>query len=132
MSDLRKQDKDIQITLFPLWIQRSGESCSLPIFLALIHLFFGAKLKAKLAATGTLNLKGAIGKVCNVVAKVKGAVEAGAEIILVPAANQGDLDGESFEGTERVEYVGNIIEAFEKAVDGKFVSCPFFLFLGGY
>lgn len=127
MSNIRKQDEDVQITLFPMWIERNGESCSLPILLALIRLFFGAKLKPKVAATGTVNLKGEIGKVLNIVAKVKAAVIAGAEIILVPLENQGDLDEESFEGTDRVKYVGKVTDAFEKAVEGKYVSYLFSL-----
>lgn len=119
MDQLRQQNRDIEILMFPTYIWRSGGSCALPIFLALIRLFFGDnKLLPKVAATGELNLMGQIGKVGEIVFKVKAAVKVGAQIILVPKDNQSELDSLSFEGKERVKYVEYITEALQHAVAG--------------
>lgn len=88
------QTQDVTVYLLPLEIKLRGASGSLPIFLALLKLYLkkqGLRIRANMAATGIMSLGGRILRVGNALIKVRGALDQGAEIVLVSAGNRREL-----------------------------------------
>lgn len=112
--------KDIIVSLIPVEALRRGYSASLPIFLALLRLFTNCTLKGNVLSTGMLALNGYVTEVGNTVQKIKGALEHGVSLVLVPAKGQADIECQlSASEKARVRFVSTILDVLEHAVEGK-------------
>lgn len=74
---------------------RRSRAPSLGMFMALLTLYLeekGLRIRAKLAVTGVLSLRGFVLAVGDIVSKVRGALDQGMELVLVPRGNRADVE----------------------------------------
>lgn len=99
----RDKNQDVVLCVLPKESQRTGASSSLAMFLAILKLYLknvGLRIRAKMAVTGVLSLRGRVLRVTNIVAKVRGALDGDCDLVLVPMANQQELKNAVVKVTE--------------------------------
>jgi len=118
-DSLRFRSRDINGAVQPAFHLTTGLSCGVAVLLAMLKLTMGCRLKPKVAATGSITLSGYIVPVGGTVAKVKAALEFGANTIIVPYYNkdilQNHLTAEQF---NRISLVKDVIDVLEAAIEG--------------
>jgi ATP-dependent Lon protease len=72
-------------------IPKDGPSAGITIAVALISLFTGEKVNAKVAMTGEISLKGRVLAIGGLKEKLLGAKRSGVHIVLVPKQNEKDI-----------------------------------------
>ena len=83
---------DIHIHLPAGAIPKDGPSAGVALCTALVSLLSGRKARAGIAMTGEITLRGRVLRVGGVKEKVLGAHRAGIRTVILPRANQGDLE----------------------------------------
>lgn len=118
LKDITDLDRDVSVFMIPTFFLCNGASSSLAVFLALVKLYFkpyGIRLRSKMAVTGVLSLSGLVLRVGNVVAKIKGALKYGAELVIVPSMNRSEIDTLLKEVEETPERAQQTAEEANKA-----------------
>lgn len=118
LDSIRDQSRDVSIYMIPTFFLRSGASSSLSVFLALVKLYFkphGIRLRPNIAVTGVLSLSGYILRVADVIAKIKGALRYGAELVIVPSCSEGTIEGLLKEVEEAPQRAEQALREAEKA-----------------
>ena len=121
---LRDRSRDVIIRMIPLEFLRQGASCSVAILLALLRIYLGCRIKPKVAVTGVVTLSGKILGVGEIVAKVRKALEYGAELVVVPKCEtekvkKGILE---VEVSNKVRFVDNVVDFLHYTIEGKLLS----------
>lgn len=132
----RKQD--IHVHLPAGAIPKDGPSAGVTLFVALVSLLTGRRVRKDVAMTGEISLRGLVLPVGGIKEKVLAAKRSGVRHILMPALNRKDLqelpsaarDALRFEFLERVEDV--LALALEPADEEKEISAPDHVRLGRY
>jgi len=86
-------------------IPKDGPSAGITIAMALVSLFTGARVKANIAMTGEISLKGRVLPVGGLKEKLLGAKRAGIRRVIVPKRNQKDIKEVPDEITRGMEYI---------------------------
>jgi len=111
------RSKDVVVTMLPLEFMREGTSAGVPVFLALMKLFYGCRLKAGVAAIGVVSLCGYVLSVGSVVEKIKAALDFGAKLVLVPLSDMNDVaQGLTAARLLEVSFVDNVEEVLSCAI----------------
>lgn len=120
LKEVRRACRDVVLSLNPIEYQSKGGSNSLAMFIALLRLFFKAKIRPKLAATGMVSLNGSILMIDRAAFKVKKALKRGAALILVPVGNEAEVRQEIPSLDEsKVKFVETVVDVVEYAVIGE-------------
>ena len=118
---VRDHSKDILVVNVPGHVPRTGASASVPIFLALLKLFFRCELKEKVAVTGILSLCGDILDVGSVARKAQGALKLGVDLVVAPFGNRDIVSKHpSLLDWKKVKFVKTIMEVLELTVKGEY------------
>jgi len=102
-EELAKSDIHIH---FPAGaIPKDGPSAGITVAVALVSLFTGAKVRANIAMTGEISLKGRVLPVGGLKEKLLGAKRAGIRRVIVPRRNQKDIKEVPEEIKKGMEYI---------------------------
>jgi ATP-dependent Lon protease len=116
-DQLRKQDIHIHIPAGA--IPKDGPSAGVTLFVALVSLLLGRRVKKDVAMTGEISLRGLVLPVGGIKEKVLAAKRAGISSVLLPALNKRDLEEippSALEGI-RFEFLNTVDEAMEHALE---------------
>jgi ATP-dependent Lon protease len=116
-EQLRKQDIHIHIPAGA--IPKDGPSAGVTLFVALVSLLLGRRVKKDVAMTGEISLRGLVLPVGGIKEKVLAAKRAGISSVLLPALNKRDLEEippSALEGI-RFEFLDTVDEAMEHALE---------------
>jgi ATP-dependent Lon protease len=116
-EQLRKQDIHIHIPAGA--IPKDGPSAGVTLFVALVSLLLGRRVKKDVAMTGEISLRGLVLPVGGIKEKVLAAKRAGISSVLLPALNKRDLEEippSALEGI-RFEFLNTVDEAMEHALE---------------
>jgi ATP-dependent Lon protease len=114
---LRKQDIHIHIPAGA--IPKDGPSAGVTLFLALVSLLLGRRVRKDVAMTGEISLRGLVLPVGGIKEKVLAAKRAGIASVLLPALNKRDLEEippSALEGI-RFEFLNTVDEAMKHALE---------------
>ena len=120
-STLRDQARDIYIHLLPTECLRQGCSAGAAIFLALLKLLLGCRIKPNVVVTGMISLSGYMVAVGGIETKVEDAVKYGADIVVIPTANRQDIAKSSLspETKAKIRYAVSVVDLLAMTVEGK-------------
>jgi ATP-dependent Lon protease len=116
-EQLRKQDIHVHIPAGA--IPKDGPSAGVTLFVALVSLLLGQRVRKDLAMTGEISLRGLVLPVGGIKEKVLAAKRAGIACVLLPAMNRRDLEEippSALEGI-RFEFLTTVDEALEHALE---------------
>jgi len=102
-------------------VPKDGPSAGVALTCALVSLLSGRKLRADLAMTGEVSLRGAVLPVGGIKEKVLAALASGIRTVALPRRNLVDLEEVPAEARERMEFIGldSIEQALELALQGR-------------
>ena len=116
-EQFRKQDIHVHIPAGA--IPKDGPSAGVTLFVALVSLLLGQRVRKDLAMTGEISLRGLVLPVGGIKEKVLAAKRAGITCVLLPAMNQRDLEEippSALEGI-RFEFLTTVDEALQHALE---------------
>ena len=116
-EQLRKQDIHVHIPAGA--IPKDGPSAGVTLFVALVSLLLGQRVRKDLAMTGEISLRGLVLPVGGIKEKMLAAKRAGIACVLLPAMNRRDLEEippSALEGI-RFEFLTTVDEALEHALE---------------
>jgi ATP-dependent Lon protease len=116
-EQLRKQDIHIHIPAGA--IPKDGPSAGVTLFVALVSLLLGRRVRKDVAMTGEISLRGLVLPVGGIKEKVLAAKRAGIASVLLPALNKRDLEEippSALEGI-RFEFLNTVDEAMKHALE---------------
>ncbi|HEY3153288.1 MAG TPA: endopeptidase La [Candidatus Binatia bacterium] len=116
-EQFRKQDIHVHIPAGA--IPKDGPSAGVTLFVALVSLLLGKRVRKDLAMTGEISLRGLVLPVGGIKEKVLAAKRAGITCVLLPAMNQRDLEEippSALEGI-RFEFLTTVDEALQHALE---------------
>jgi ATP-dependent Lon protease len=116
-EQFRKQDIHIHIPAGA--IPKDGPSAGVTLFVALVSLLLGQRIRKDVAMTGEISLRGLVLPVGGIKEKVLAAKRAGIASVLLPALNKRDLEDippSALEGI-RFEFLNTVDEALEHALE---------------
>jgi ATP-dependent Lon protease len=118
-SQLRKQDIHVHIPAGA--IPKDGPSAGVTLFIALVSLLLGERVRNDVAMTGEISLRGLVLPVGGIKEKVLAAKRAGIMTVLLPAMNQRDLEDIPPSATDgiRFEFLNTIDDALKYALEGE-------------
>src|SRR6266508_6748 len=123
------RNQDIHVHIPAGAIPKDGPSAGVTLFVALVSLLLGKRVRKDLAMTGEISLRGLVLPVGGIKEKVLAAKRAGIACVLLPAMNRRDLEEippSALEGI-RFEFLTTVDEALEHALepetDEPFQSC---------
>jgi ATP-dependent Lon protease len=93
---------------------KDGPSAGVAIFLALVSLLTGVPVRADVAMTGEISLRGLVLPIGGVKEKTLAALRAGIKTVMLPKRNEKDLEDVPAEAREKLEFV--FLERVEEAV----------------
>ncbi|MEO8132608.1 MAG: S16 family serine protease, partial [Betaproteobacteria bacterium] len=93
---------------------KDGPSAGVAMFLALVSLLAGKPVRADVAMTGEISLRGLVMPIGGVKEKVLAALRAGIKTVMLPRRNQKDLEDVPAAAREKLEFVW--LETVEDAV----------------
>ena len=93
---------------------KDGPSAGVAMFLALASLLAGKPVRADVAMTGEISLRGLVLPIGGVKEKVLAALRAGIKTVMLPRRNQKDIEDVPVEAREKLEFVW--LETVEDAV----------------
>ncbi len=93
---------------------KDGPSAGVAMFLALVSLLAGKPVRADVAMTGEISLRGLVLPIGGVKEKVLAALRAGIKTVMLPKRNEKDLEDVPEEAREKLEFV--LLENVEDAV----------------
>jgi ATP-dependent Lon protease len=93
---------------------KDGPSAGVAIFLALVSLLTGVPVRADVAMTGEISLRGLVVPIGGVKEKTLAALRAGIKTVMLPKRNEKDLEDVPAEAREKLEFV--FLERVEEAV----------------
>jgi ATP-dependent Lon protease len=93
---------------------KDGPSAGVAMFLSLISLFSGKPVKADVAMTGEISLRGLVLPIGGVKEKTLAALRAGIKTVMLPRRNAKDLEDVPAEAKEKLEFV--FLDRVEDAV----------------
>jgi ATP-dependent Lon protease len=99
------QNKDLHLHLPGGAVPKDGPSAGVAIYVAIVSLLSGRRVRADVAMTGEISLRGRVLAVGGVKEKVLGALGAGIRTILLPERNMQDLRDVPEEARERLTFV---------------------------
>lgn len=98
-------DKDLHLHLPGGAVPKDGPSAGVAIYVAIVSLLSGRRVRADVAMTGEISLRGRVLAVGGIKEKVLGALGAGIRTILLPERNMQDLHDVPEEARERLSFV---------------------------
>lgn len=100
-------------------IPKDGPSAGVTIFVALVSLLTGRRVKNDVAMTGEISLRGLVLPVGGIKEKVLGAKRAGISTVLLPELNRKDLEeiSEAVRQTMRFEFMETVDQALKLALE---------------
>jgi len=100
-------------------IPKDGPSAGVTIFVALVSLLTGRRVKNDVAMTGEISLRGLVLPVGGIKEKVLGAKRAGISAVLLPEWNRKDLEeiSEAVRQTMRFEFIETVDQALKLALE---------------
>jgi ATP-dependent Lon protease len=116
-EQFRKQDIHVHIPAGA--IPKDGPSAGVTLFVALVSLLLGQRVRKDLAMTGEISLRGLVLPVGGIKEKVLAAKRAGITCVLLPAMNRRDLEEippSALEGI-RFEFLTTVDEALQHALE---------------
>ena len=116
-DQLRKQDIHIHIPAGA--IPKDGPSAGVTLFVALVSLLLGQRVRKDVAMTGEISLRGLVLPVGGIKEKVLAAKRAGIATVLLPALNERDLEEIPPSALEGIhfEFLNTVDEAMEHALE---------------
>jgi ATP-dependent Lon protease len=116
-EQLRKQDIHIHIPAGA--IPKDGPSAGVTLFVALVSLLLGRRVRKDVAMTGEISLRGLVLPVGGIKEKVLAAKRAGLATVLLPALNKRDLEEIPPSALEGIhfEFLNTVDEAMEHALE---------------
>jgi ATP-dependent Lon protease len=84
---------------------KDGPSAGVAMFLALVSLLKDSPVKADVAMTGEISLRGLVLPIGGVKEKTLAALRAGIKTVMLPRRNEKDLDDVPQEAREKLEFV---------------------------
>jgi ATP-dependent Lon protease len=102
-------------------IPKDGPSAGVPMFVAIVSLLSGRKVRSDLAMTGEISLRGLVLPVGGIKEKTLAAVRAGIGVVALPARNRKDLEDvpESARKHLRFVWLETVDDALEIALEGE-------------
>jgi ATP-dependent Lon protease len=110
-------ERDIHLHFPAGAIPKDGPSAGITIATAIISLFTNKKISSKVAMTGEITLKGRVLPVGGLKEKLLGAKRAGIRKVLVPKANQKEIDdiASEIKQSMEIQYVDHLDEVLPHA-----------------
>jgi ATP-dependent Lon protease len=110
---------DIHIHVPAGAIPKDGPSAGVTIFVALVSLLLGRRVRRDIAMTGEISLRGLVLPVGGIKEKVLAAKRAGIDRVILPKLNEKDLDDipPSVRSAMRFEFVEHVDEALALALE---------------
>ncbi|MGD2140058.1 MAG: endopeptidase La [Burkholderiales bacterium] len=98
---------------------KDGPSAGTAMFLALVSLLSGRPVRADVAMTGEVSLRGLVMPVGGIKEKVLAALRAGIKTVMLPRRNEKDLDDVPASAREQLQFVflDNVADAVRHAMD---------------
>jgi len=98
---------------------KDGPSAGTAMFLALVSLLSGRAIRADVAMTGEISLRGLVLPVGGIKEKVLAALRAGIKTVMLPRRNEKDLEDVPASAREKLEFVflENVADAVRCAMD---------------
>jgi ATP-dependent Lon protease len=98
---------------------KDGPSAGTAMFLALVSLLSGRPIRADVAMTGEISLRGLVLPVGGIKEKVLAALRAGIRTVMLPKRNEKDLEDVPASAREKLEFVflENVTDAVRCAMD---------------
>jgi ATP-dependent Lon protease len=93
---------------------KDGPSAGVAMFVALVSLLAGKPVRADVAMTGEISLRGLVLPIGGVKEKTLAALRAGIKTVMLPKRNEKDLEDVPKEAREKLEFV--LLEKVEDAV----------------
>jgi len=93
---------------------KDGPSAGVAMFLALVSLLTGVPVRADVAMTGEISLRGLVLPIGGVKEKTLAALRAGIRTVMLPKRNEKDLEDVPAEARQKLEFV--FLERVEDAV----------------
>ncbi|MEW6159468.1 MAG: endopeptidase La [Verrucomicrobiota bacterium] len=99
------QEMDIHVHVPSGAVPKDGPSAGVAMFTAIASLFTGTPVKATVAMTGEITLRGLVLPIGGLKEKSLAAMRAGIDTVLIPKLNEKDLPDVPAEATERLKFV---------------------------
>src|SRR5262249_49621064 len=93
---------------------KDGPSAGAAMFLALVSLLTGSSVRAEVAMTGEISLRGLVLPIGGVKEKTLAALRAGIKTVMLPRRNEKDLEDVPQEARDKLEFV--LLDRVEDAV----------------
>jgi ATP-dependent Lon protease len=116
------ESSDIHIHVPAGAIPKDGPSAGVAMYIALVSLATGRRVKSGLAMTGEVSLRGLVLPVGGIKEKCLAAVRAGIHTVLLPARNRKDLEDIPQSAREKLEFVW--LEHVDQAVEAALHDAP--------
>ena len=116
------ESSDIHIHVPAGAIPKDGPSAGVAMYVALISLATGRRVKSGLAMTGEVSLRGLVLPVGGIKEKCLAAVRAGIHTVLLPARNRKDLEDIPPSAREKLEFIW--LEHVDEAVEAALHDAP--------
>jgi len=116
------ESSDIHIHVPAGAIPKDGPSAGVAMYIALVSLATGRRVKSGLAMTGEVSLRGLVLPVGGIKEKCLAAVRAGIDTVLLPARNRKDLEDIPQSAREKLEFVW--LEHVDEAVEAALHDAP--------
>lgn len=116
------ESSDIHIHVPAGAIPKDGPSAGVAMYIALVSLATGRRVKSRLAMTGEISLRGLVLPVGGIKEKCLAAVRAGIDTVLLPARNRKDLEDIPPSAREKLEFVW--LEHVDQAVEAALHDTP--------
>jgi ATP-dependent Lon protease len=115
-SDFEKTDIHIHVPAGA--IPKDGPSAGVAMFIALTSLFMNRPVKARVAMTGEISLRGMVLPVGGIKEKVLAALAAGIEQIILPSRNKKDVEEVPLEAQRKLQFyfIDDVNEAMTVAI----------------
>jgi ATP-dependent Lon protease len=101
---------------------KDGPSAGVAMFLSLVSLLAGKPVRADVAMTGEISLRGLVLPIGGVKEKTLAALRAGIKTVMVPKRNEKDLEDVPAEARQKLEFV--FLERVEDAVRAAIGELP--------
>jgi ATP-dependent Lon protease len=113
------RSQDIHVHIPAGAIPKDGPSAGVTMFVALVSLLVGQRVRKDVAMTGEISLRGLVLPVGGIKEKVLAAKRAGISTVLLPAMNKRDLEEIPASASEgiRFEFLSTVDEALEHALE---------------
>jgi ATP-dependent Lon protease len=105
---------------------KDGPSAGVAMFLSLVSLLTDKPVRADVAMTGEISLRGLVMPIGGVKEKTLAALRAGIKVVMLPRRNAKDLEDVPAEAREKLQFVflDRVDDAVRTAIDGMPVAEP--------